>query len=339
MLRLLRLPSLLSFKTLACLLLFALLATGVLHPAGQAAAAEDVPYGQGLLWRIQKDGGPANHLLGTMHSTDPRLRRLPQEIDGALEQSQVVAFEIVTGQEGDADMSQALRLPPERSLEDILGPELFARAAEAVADFGVAPGALQRFKPWALSFFLARPRIETIRQSQGEAAFDFWLQGEARRRGKSLHGLESYAEQIEVFDGLSEAEQVAMVSDLLNDYAGIEAQFNKMFRAYLKGDIGTLMTIANDHSGVSDTAAAERLTARLIDDRNRTMVQRMLQPHHGPAHAAAAGGRAGLHRRRRPPPARGGRYSQPAGAAGLPDLQGLLGPSAGPDAGQKNPFS
>lgn len=271
-----RLVRLATSKTPRALALAGLLALGALLPAGQVAAASDVPYGQGLLWRVQKDGGPANHLLGTMHSTDPRLRRLPQEIDQALDRSRVAVFEIVTGQEGDVDMSQALRLPPERRLDDILGTELFARAAEAVADFGVAPAALQRFKPWALSFFLARPRIETIRQSQGEAAFDFWLQGEARRRGKTLHGLESYAEQIEVFDGLSEAEQVAMVSDLLNDYDGIEAQFNKMFRAYLKGDIGRLMTIANDHSGVSDTAAAERLTARLIDDRNRTMVERLL---------------------------------------------------------------
>ena len=265
-----------SFKSALGLAFIGLLALGALLPGGAATAAQDIPYGQGLLWRIQKEGGPANHLLGTMHSTDPRLRKLPAEIDRALDESRVVAFEVVTGQDGDADLGGALQLPVDRRLEDILGPELFRRAADAVADFGIPAAGLQRFKPWALSFFLARPRIETIRQSQGEAAFDFWLQSEAERRGKALRGLESYAEQIEVFDGLSEAEQVAMVTDLLNDYANIEAQFNRMFRAYLKGDTGSLMAIANDHSGVSDTAAADRLSERLIDSRNRTMAQRML---------------------------------------------------------------
>lgn len=240
-----------------------------------AAAAEDIPFSQGLLWQLQKDDAPASYLLGTLHSTDPRLRRLPKQIDQALEQSRVVAFEIVEGQGGEADMSQALQLPPGRNLEDIIGAELFGRTAAAVADFGVTPEGLQRLKPWALSFFLARPRIEVIRQSQGEPAFDFWLQGEAQRRGKALHGLESYAEQIEIFDGLSEAEQAAMLTDLLNDHEDIMAQFNTMFRAYLKGDTGTMLAISNDYTGVGDRAA-ERLAERLIDARNRTMAERMV---------------------------------------------------------------
>ncbi|WP_193368644.1 TraB/GumN family protein [Pelagibius marinus] len=241
-----------------------------------AAAAENIPFSQGLLWQLQKDDAPASYLLGTMHSTDPRLRELPREIDQALDRSQVAAFEIVTGQGGEADMAQALQLPPGRNLEDIIGAELFGRTAAAVADFGVTPEGLQRMKPWALSFFLARPRIEVIRQAQGEPAFDFWLQGEAQRRGKALHGLESYAEQLEIFDGLSEAEQVTLVADLLNDHEHIVSQFNAMFRAYLKGDTATLMTFANDYSGVDDAAAAKRLAERMIDDRNHTMAERMV---------------------------------------------------------------
>src|SRR3546814_14457480 len=88
--------------------------------------------------------------------------------------------------------------------------------------------------------------------------------------------LETYEEQIETFDGMSEAEQVAMVSDMLADYENIEAHFNRLFRAYLKGDIAMLMDAANDLSGVSDPAAAERLKERLIDDRNRVMAARIL---------------------------------------------------------------
>lgn len=243
---------------------------------GTPAAAQDVPFGQGLLWQTEKQGTPPSYLLGTMHSTDPRLRRLPPEIDRALDQARVAAFEIVGGGEGEAGMGQAIQLPPGRKLEDILGSELFARVAEAVADFGVTREGLQRMKPWALTFFLARPRLEVIRQSQGEPAFDFWLQQEAQRRGKPLRGLETYAEQIEVFDGLDEAEQTAMVADLVNDYEGIVTQFNTMFRAYLKGDLAELLAVAGDYSGVENTAAARRLEQRLIDDRNGLMTERML---------------------------------------------------------------
>src|SRR3546814_9125584 len=137
-------------------------------------------------------------------------------------------------------------LPPGRQLEDILGTPLFRRTLDALAPLGVPAAALQGFKPWALSIFLVCPPLEVARLARGEPAYDTWLQAEGRRRGKTLMALETYEEQIETFDGMSEAEQVAMVSDMLADYENIEAHFNRLFRAYLKGDIAMLMDEAND---------------------------------------------------------------------------------------------
>ncbi len=253
----------------------ALLAVTLLLPATAGsvqAGAGEMPFGQGLLWRVQRDGGPASYVLGTIHSTDPRLRDLPPAIDGAINESRVMAFELLDDPEGQARLARAMQLPPGRRLQDILGEELFGRVADAVADYGVPPNGLQALKPWALSVFLVYPRIEVVRLSQGEPPFDTWLQAEARRRGKTVEALETYQEQIEVFDGMTEAEQVAMVTDMLSDYADIEA---RIFRAYLKGDLTVAMEEANDVSGVSDQAAAERFKARLIDDRNRLMAARI----------------------------------------------------------------
>src|SRR3546814_9161891 len=92
----------------------------VLAVALPTARAEEMPYGQGLLWRVQKDGGPASYVLGTIHSTDPRLRRLSPEIGRAIANSRVMAFELLESQEGAARMARALPLPPQRHLEDIL---------------------------------------------------------------------------------------------------------------------------------------------------------------------------------------------------------------------------
>lgn len=247
-----------------------------LAPLGGGASAQDMPYGQGLLWQLQReDGGPVSYVLGTIHSTDPRLRKLPPPVDQALNQSRVAVFELIESEEGTAKMGRAMRLPEGRRLEDILGAELFQRTAQAVAPLGIPADGLQGLKPWALSLFLIYPPIEIARLAQGEPAFDTWLQLESRRRGKSVQALETYDEQIEVFDGMSEQEQVAMVIDMLADHANIQSSFNRRFRAYLKGDISVLMEEANDVSGVSDAAAAERFKARLIDDRNRIMAARI----------------------------------------------------------------
>src|SRR3546814_9385847 len=91
----------------------ALLALTALLPAAQAG---DMPYGQGLLWRVERDGGPASYVLGTIHATDARLRRLPPEIDRAIDASRVMAFELIEGPEGAAKLNQAMLLPPGRPL-------------------------------------------------------------------------------------------------------------------------------------------------------------------------------------------------------------------------------
>src|SRR3546814_20087054 len=95
-------------------------------------------------------------------------------------------------------------------------------------------------------------------------------------RGKTLQALETYEEQIEVFDGMSEAEQVAMVTDMLADYENIEANFNRLFRAYLKGDIAVILAEANDIAGGTDPAEATRLNQRLHNDHTRVTAARTL---------------------------------------------------------------
>jgi uncharacterized protein len=239
------------------------------------ALAEALPFGQGLLWRIERDGGPASYVLGTIHSTDPRLRNLPPQVRAALDASSDVAFEFILTPAEQQTMAQAMRLPEGQRLEEHLGPDLFQRTVLALSKLGVEAEALQGLKPWALSVYLILPPLELVRRSQGEPAFDFWLQAEATRLGKRLHSLETIEEQIEIFDGMSQDEQVAMVSDMVADYARIEAQFNRKFRAYLKGDIAVIMETDSDVSTVEDAAAAERFKARLIDDRNRLMARRM----------------------------------------------------------------
>lgn len=246
-----------------------------LGTAAPQARASDAHYGQGLLWRVQKEGGPVSYVLGTFHSTDARLRDLDPAVDQALNQSRLAVFELIDSAAGNAEMAAAMRLPAGRRLEDILGPRLYQRTMEAVAPLGVPEAALQQLKPWGLNVFLIFPPVELARLAQGEPVFDNWLQAEARRRGKTVEALETHEEQIEIFDGMSEAEQAAMVADMVNDYADINGHFNRMFRAYLKGDIGVLMAEANDMSGVASPAAAERLKNRLIDDRNRIMAARI----------------------------------------------------------------
>ncbi|NIA71531.1 TraB/GumN family protein [Pelagibius litoralis] len=243
--------------------------------ASLADAASDPRFTQGVFWKVERDGASASHIFGTIHLSDPRLRELPEQIRQPFIAAHDVVFELPDDPEGPALMTQAMILSDGRRLDDILGPDLFAQVVGAAARYGLAPQALRPLKPWALSVFLVAPPAELARKAQGEQSLDEWLRSEAQRRGKAVHGLESFREQIAVFNGMTEAEQVAMVRDLVADSAKAEAEFAKLLQAYMKSDIGAIFAQMNDMSGVSDQAAARRFLQRLIYDRNVTMVSRM----------------------------------------------------------------
>lgn len=243
--------------------------------AGLGEAAADPRFDKGIFWKVQRDGGPSSHLFGTMHATDPRLRDLPEQIRQPFVAARDVVFELPDDPQGQQLLAQAGVLSDGRRLDDILGPELFAEVAQAAARYGLPPEGLRPLKPWAVSTFLIYPPAELARIIGGEKVLDDWLRGEARRRGKAIHGLESFAEQIAIFDDMTEAEQIAMVRDMVADSAKAEAQFDSLLKAYMRSDIGSIFAQANDMSGVSDLAAAQRFQQRLIVDRNATMVTRM----------------------------------------------------------------
>ena len=242
---------------------------------------------------MQRDGGPISHVFGTMHATDPRLRDLPEQVRQPFVAARDVVFELPDDPNGQALMAQAMVLTDGRRLDDILGPELFAQVTRAGARYGLAPQALRPLKPWALGSFLIFPPAELARIAGGEPVLDEWLRGEARRRGKAIHGLESFAEQIAIFDEMTQAEQIAMVRDLVTDSAGAEAQFDRILRAYLKSDIGAIFAEMNDISGLSDQEAARRFQQRLIYDRTVLMVARM-EPYLAAGNAFVAIGAAHL---------------------------------------------
>ena len=46
----------------------------------QARAADQMPYGKGLQWKIERAGVAPSHVFGTIHSTDKRVSRLPKPV-------------------------------------------------------------------------------------------------------------------------------------------------------------------------------------------------------------------------------------------------------------------
>ena len=251
---------------------FLVLAVWLLLPG--SVWAGELPYGQGLLWQVKAPNGRSSHVLGTFHTSDPRVLALPAPVVEALEGSEALAIEIVLTPLEQQAMALAAMLSDGRSLEQILGPELFARSAIAAQSYGLGAAQLRRFKPWGLLSLFAMPPEEIQRQQRGARALDFHLQDLAKSRGKQLVALETVAEQIDLFDSLSEEEQVMLLKSTLDEQENNPTLFDDLVANYLARDLTSIQGMMTELSKDVDPEFQARFVERLIDERNRTMVKR-----------------------------------------------------------------
>ena len=234
----------------------------------------ELPYGQGLLWQVEAPNGRSSHVLGTFHTSDPRVLALPDPVAEALDGADTLAVEIVLTPQEQQAMALAALLTDGRSLEEILGPKLFARSAIAAQSYGLGAAQLRRFKPWGLLSLFAMPPEEVQRQQRGGRALDFHLQDLAESQGKEVVALETVEEQIDLFDSLSDAEQVMLLQSHLDEQEENPTLYEDIVKHYLARNLTAIQAMMTELSKGVDPDFQTRFVARLVDRRNLLMVQR-----------------------------------------------------------------
>jgi hypothetical protein len=124
-------------------------------------------------------------------------------------------------------------------------------------------------KPWAAATALSMPVPETGR------VLDVVLFQRAQQAGKPLHGLETIAEQLEVFDGLPLEDQVGLLRDAVEQVDGLDAMLAELLAAYKRQDLAAMMAINEAAMAAGDQRLAGEFQRRLIVDRNHRMAERM----------------------------------------------------------------
>jgi len=167
-----------------------------------------IPNHEAALWKISRPGRPASHLLGTVHTSDPRIARLTPNVERALLEARVVATEIAVLSR--MRMREYLKKNPERlfytngsTLESRLTPEEFTLANAALREFGFPASVTQMMRPWFAHYLLLPTPCEKLRALKGYSVLDQIIGDEARNNRIPVIGLEAIGEQIDAFAGLS----------------------------------------------------------------------------------------------------------------------------------------
>jgi uncharacterized protein YbaP (TraB family) len=230
-------------------------------------SAAGVPYGQGVLWRVEREGTPPSHIFGTMHAKDPEVTRLAEPVAAQFAGARSLAVEVVQAPAAVQAYRRAIEIA-DGDLEMLIGRERMQLVIEVGARYGIPEVQLRRLKPWVLSVLFGMPP-HVVRDHR--PVLDEVLENTAKSRALPIYGLESIEEQIDAFDRLDLGRQIGLLDAALAENWRISCWWEQVIkRSYLARDTGTLYALTTAQMADDDV-----LWRALIHERNVRMVERM----------------------------------------------------------------
>lgn len=220
----------------------------------------------GLFWKAESPAGNTIYLFGTIHTDDNRVTDFSPAVIGALKSVDVFMMETLAPQDNSVLMM------PDGNLRDMLTEQELDKVY-ALADFHVMHrGAVLRMKPWLLAAIFDSPRPLT------PFAQDNLLMTQAEDFGKEVAGIETAAAHFATMDAFSRDEQLIMLRAVLaRTPEDKQRDYEKLVQAYLKGNSETLAALDEKITGgMLPPALWQRMRARLLDERNVLMAERMI---------------------------------------------------------------
>ncbi|ABL71723.1 TraB/GumN family protein [Paracoccus denitrificans] len=250
------------------------------------AAAEGVPYRQGLFWRAEKDGQRVT-LLGTYHFADPRhdltMDRFGPEIDEA------ALLMVEAGPEEEERLTRAMTADP-TLLVDPDGPTLPERFTDAewkslsaaLEARGLPAVIASRLRPWYVAVMLGvSPCMMRVIEERGDpGGLDHLLVERAEAAAVPVRALEPWDTVFTLFEGMTPREEEDMIraampaAEYADDYAVTLAD------AYFSGDSWMIWEFgrfdAYDNSGLTRDEVDEQMRLaqeKLMDRRNESWIE------------------------------------------------------------------
>ncbi|HUU04208.1 MAG TPA: TraB/GumN family protein [Myxococcota bacterium] len=240
--------------------------------ATSAARASDSS--RPLLWKIE--GAKTSYLFGTIHVPDERVLKLNPSVRAALDGADAVFTELPMDMGTQMKIAMKSMLPEGKTLKDVLPKDLYAKIDKLFASKGLPMMMLGRFKIWAIAVQVTL--LDHLMEFASKQPLDQYIYKQAGDAGKQVGGLETTAEQLAVFDSLSQKEQVKMLRDALDErdkYKAKGVDFIKvLIDIYLRGDEKELLNKITEEYDPTDPLD-RKMMKLLFTDRNTRMTERI----------------------------------------------------------------
>jgi uncharacterized protein len=237
----------------------------------------DIPFGEGRIWQAERPGQPVSWLFGTMHVTDPRVFDLPEAVESAFERADIAVFEVdYLRRSSRKELNRHFDLPEGQVLEEVVGHDTYRDLRELMRTQLLPYWEYSRRQPWVAWMAISDRQITVDIQNDPERlVLDDWLLVRARKARKGVAFLETDSEQWQAFSGIPMEDQVSMLRSAIDSYYGSRTRVEAI-SLYLEGDLALRYALWKRSLSDLDPVVAELYHRRIIEDRNQTMVERML---------------------------------------------------------------
>lgn len=229
---------------------------------------------QPLLWQVQdKDSRVRLYLFGSLHYGDEAFYPLPDAVLQAHRDSDVLAVELdidaLDGEKVRAALKQYGYYPGEKNLQTQLGEKMWKTLTQVSENLGGDAQQLKQFKPWLAALQLTNMQLARSDYQQTLGLDKYFLT--ASRDKKIILELESLDEQMQLFNQLSDAEQVEFLQVTLNEQGKAEESLKRLADAWYQGDEPTLNELV--FRSFRQRKLGHRLYQFIFVERNKQMLK------------------------------------------------------------------
>jgi hypothetical protein len=245
-----------------------LYAGSVLFPSfGTPAGAE-----KRSLWKIQSKNNVV-YLMGSIHYLKPQSYPLDQAMEDAFKNSKKLVLEIdlesMEKEQGQKLIFLKGVYTDGRTLKEGISGETYALAEKELKALGLDMKTFGQFKPWLVAITVSALKLQKLGFDPNHG-IDRYFYGRAKKENREVLGLETLEYQINLFDGMSERTQEAMLLQTLKDIHSIEGAIDTIIKAWSSGDMKTL-----DNVLLRSLKEYPEVYQRLILDRNRAWLPKI----------------------------------------------------------------
>ena len=221
-----------------------------------------------LLWKISGNGlDKPSYLFGTIHLMCPQDIKITEAMQSAIEASEQMVLELDMDEPGIMqNMMASSMMQDGTTLKSLMSDEDYQLLEEFMMDSIGAPlQAMSTMKPMLLSTVVMLPVLKCQ-----PGSYEMALVNAAKEKEMEVHGLETVADQIAIFDAISLEDQSDYLVKSIREYDETAAETRNMISFYQEENVSGLYEMI--HESMAEMEGGEDA---LLTDRNQKWIPQM----------------------------------------------------------------